>query len=247
MIHGLGGVIHEKYATTGLESVLDHILGDVRLSAAVTDVLIPAYDVLERRPFFFDSAKAQRDPAEDYPMKAAARATSAAPTYFEPHAARHEPAALPRVFVDGGLYANNPAMCAFTEAEKGRLGKGQLLLVSLGTGEMTRPLPYAQIRDWGVAQWARPILHVVFDGASMSIDYQLAQLLGPERYWRFQTVLTHARDDIDDARPENIANLKLQAAEMIRDRSADIDEVAERLSVGRTAERTAGPEQLIDS
>lgn len=225
-IHGLGGMIHEKYSAAGLERVLERLFGHVCLTEALTQVLIPAYDVVERRPFYFDSAKAQHDPAEDYEMKVAARATSAAPTYFEPR----EHAASRRVFVDGGLYANNPGMCAFAEAQAGRFGNGEILLVSLGTGEMTRQLPYAQIREWGVAQWARPILHLVLDGVSMAIDHQLAELLRPGCYWRFQSVLTQARDDLDDARPENIAQLKAQASNLISARAAELEEVAERLS-----------------
>lgn len=120
-------------------------------------------------------------------------------------------------------------------------------MVSLGTGEMTRSLPYAQIREWGVAQWARPILHMVLDGMSMSTDDQLSQLLGPEHYWRFQTVLTSARDDIDDARPENIAKLKEQASALIRARAADLDAVAERLSSGSPPDTAASaPARLRD-
>ena len=47
--------------------------------------------------------------------------------------------------MDGGLFANNPAMCAFAEAERDRFGS-DILLVSLGTGEATRPLPYEQAK-----------------------------------------------------------------------------------------------------
>lgn len=66
-------MIHERYPSTGLERVLKRFLDDVRLSEALTDVLIPAYDVVQRCPFHFDSAKARRDPTEDYPMRVAAR------------------------------------------------------------------------------------------------------------------------------------------------------------------------------
>jgi patatin-like phospholipase/acyl hydrolase len=228
-VRGLGGMIHERYAASGLEQLLERYCGNYRLTDTVTDVLIPAYEVLERRPFLFESASARSDPAADYPLKVAARATSAAPTYFEPLEVMHELAARAKVFVDGGLYANNPAMLAFTESQTGRLGRGELLMVSLGTGEMTRELRHEQIRHWGVAQWARPILHVVLDGVSMSVNNELSQLLGPESYWRFQTILTEARDDIDDVRPENIAKLKAQASALIRDRSGDLDHLAERL------------------
>jgi hypothetical protein len=120
-------------------------------------------------------------------------------------------------------------MCAFTEVEKSRFG-AEVVLVSLGTGSMTRVLPYAEIRNWGLAEWARPILHVVLDGVSTTIDYQLSQLLGPERYWRFQTVLTEAKDDLDNAHPENVRRLQAHAAKLVRDRAADLERVAAVLS-----------------
>jgi patatin-like phospholipase/acyl hydrolase len=228
-IRGLHGVTDQKYDASGIEDVLHRYLGDARLSDALTDVLIPSYDVTSREPFFFDSAKARQDPAHDYPMRVAARGTSAAPSYFEPSEMESNRAGGGLVLVDGGLYANNPAMCAFTEVEKSRFG-AEVVLVSLGTGSMTRVLPYAEIRNWGLAEWARPILHVVLDGVSTTIDYQLSQLLGPERYWRFQTVLTEAKDDLDNAHPENVRRLQAHAAKLVRDRAADLERVAGVLS-----------------
>ncbi len=223
----LHGVIAEQYDARGLDELLDRYCGDSTLSQSVTDILIPAYDVVQRNLFFFDSALARDDPSLDYQARLAARGTSAAPTYFEPPLLRGGPGGE-LLFVDGGLFANNPAMCAFAEAERGRFGR-DILLVSIGTGEATRPLPYEQVRHWGLAQWARPILGVVLDGVSMVIDHQLSAILGPERYWRFQTVLTQANDDLDDATPENIALLKGHAQELIRSRSDDLDRLVDRL------------------
>ena len=50
---------------------------------------------------------------------------------------------------------------------------------------------WEDVKDWGLAQWARPILNVLFDAMGESIDYQLRHLLGPERYHRFQTPARH--------------------------------------------------------
>src|SRR5437763_1754690 len=117
-IRTLYGVINERYDASGLEEVLDHYCGDTTLAQSVTEILIPAYDVVNRSLFFFDSAKAQRDKSCDYPASFVARATSAAPTYFEPPVGRDGATSGELVFVDGGLFANNPAMCAFAEAER---------------------------------------------------------------------------------------------------------------------------------
>jgi hypothetical protein len=148
-----------------------------------------------------------------------ARATSSAPTYFEPAQVGD------RSLIDGGVCAVNPAMCAYAEVLRDAAAV-DVTLLSLGTGEHTRRRPWKQIKDWGLAEWARPILEVVFDGISDVVDYQLRQALGDGRYWRLQVELTRASDDLDDARPENIRRLREHGEELIEARSAEIDLLA---------------------
>jgi uncharacterized protein len=100
-----------------------------------------------------------------------------------------------------------------------------VVLLSLGTGERTRRRSFDEIKDWGILEWARPLLDVVFDGISDAVDYQLRHALGEGRYWRLQVELTQASDALDDATEENIRALREQAEELIAARSADIDEV----------------------
>ena len=53
------------------------------------------------------------DKKRNYLMREAARATSAAPTYFEPDPCSRSTTQVDhRPLVDGGVFANNPAMCA---------------------------------------------------------------------------------------------------------------------------------------
>jgi uncharacterized protein len=86
----IGGVLDEKYDADQLERSLQLALGDARLSDAVTDVVITAYDIEGRRPFFFKSARAKLQGHRDYLMWVVARSTSAAPTFFEPVAVGHK-------------------------------------------------------------------------------------------------------------------------------------------------------------
>jgi hypothetical protein len=87
------------------------------------------------------------------------------------------------------------------------------LLVSLGTGALTRSVPYDEARNWGLARWAKPVLDIVFEGVSSTVDYQMRQLLpgqpgGPRDYYRFQTTLDDQRQSLDNAGAENIEALK---------------------------------------
>jgi predicted acylesterase/phospholipase RssA len=108
-------------------------------------VLITAYDLAARRALALGTGA-------DMSMVDAAHASSAAPTYFEPVRAGA------RTLIDGGVFAVNPAALACTgvTAEID-------VLASVGTGQH-RPLPFAEVEDWGQLECARPILDVVFDG-----------------------------------------------------------------------------------
>ena len=173
---------------------------------------------IERRiPWFFKRRHA-REHGGDWglPMARIARATSAAPTYFEP--LRVETA-------DGADY--------YAQARGVHAAVNGFLVVSLGTGGLTRPLPHGEATGWGLLQWALPILGVVFDGAAGTVDYQLASLLptaGPaRRYDRFQARLNERNDDMDDAGRTNLRALRLLAEGIVRQQGDDRDQLCEPL------------------
>ena len=205
------GLLDERYSDAGLEAALRRYLGDAMLADAITPVLVTAYALEERRPFFFKSRRAEAQPARDYPMRVVARATSAAPTYFEPETVLSDRGGTVGL-VDGGVCVVNPAMSAY--AEMRRDGAQISLVASLGTGQQTRPIPTARTRRWGELAWARPLIDVVFDGMSDVVDYQLSQLLPAERYFRLQVELA-ARDELDDASPSNLRALQDDARRLL--------------------------------
>ena len=235
-IHSAGGVAEEKYPAKGLEEVARRYFDDVRLADALTEVLVTAYEIEGRSPWFFKRRHA-RDPnrreGDNFLMRDIARATSAAPTYFEPFLVEggpHDSCAL----IDGGVHSNNPAMCAYVEARKIYHEENDFLVASLGTGELTRSMPYEEVKGWGLALWAQPILNVVFDGVADTVDYQLRELLLSEgddrRYYRFQTVLDIGKDDMDDASRTNITALKTKAQEIISENDAALETLCTQLS-----------------
>jgi predicted acylesterase/phospholipase RssA len=203
-IKSAGGLLDERYDARGLVASLRRHLGDVRLAEATTAILLTSYDLESRAALVLGND-------DDIAMVDATHASAAAPTYFEP---------LPvgaRTLIDGGVFATNPAMLAYS-----RTGGDVEVLASLGTGEHTRPLHFDEVKDWGQLAWARPILDVVFDGSADAVDDQLSRLID-DRYIRLQTRLDEASDDLDDASPENLAALRREAEQLIAERSDDID------------------------
>jgi patatin-like phospholipase/acyl hydrolase len=217
-IRSADGLLDEKYDSAALDRTLGRFLEDKRLSETRPDLLVPTYDTARPGPYFFKTRTARGTAEEDFPLSVVARATSAAPTYFEPSAVDG------RALVDGGIFAVNPAMSAYAEAV--RFGRGgEVVLLSLGTGQRTRRRSFADIKNWGLVEWARPVLDMVFDGISDAVDYQLRHLLRDRRYWRLQVELTEASDELDDASEDNLRRLRAHAEELIAARSADIDAV----------------------
>ena len=222
-------LVDEKYPQKGIESVLRSYMGDAMLSDTLTEIVVTAYDIERRQPFFFRTRRARVDARYDFPLWMVARSTSAAPSYFEPFLLPARPPDDRHALVDGGVFANNPAMCAYVDAYAGRARRNEVLMVSLGTGSLTRPLPYEKVKDWGLLQWTRPVLDVVMDGVSDATDYQLLQILGPENHHRLQVELDAASDAMDDVDPDNLHNLVLEGDRLVRDHSEEIDVICARL------------------
>jgi len=207
----LGGLRRSRYAASGIDEVLGRYFGDAKLSQALTEVMVPAYDIEQRNRYWFKSRKAKADKSNDVLMAHAARATSAAPTYFPPARVRRE--LRDRSLVDGGTFVNNPALAAIADAGDGH--DAPVMMLSLGTGELTDAIPYEKARKWGLAGWARPILDVVFDGVSDEVHNTVRKLLGESDYLRLQCRLDRTSQRMDDVRPANMRLLQARAEDML--------------------------------
>lgn len=223
-----------RYAGRFLREPLERLFGSARLSAARTDVLVPAYDVSRNRPFFFKShrARAQGGAWRDFPMHVAARASCSAPTYFPHLRVPLPPGTPPRdaeplgpddpfLLIDGGVYANNPAACALAEALRAfEAPLADIRILSLGTGEK-RTRSFTRSRSWGLLTWAGPILDVVFDGISDAVTYQAEQVVR-EGHIRIQTPLTSPHR-LDDARRASLDAYHALGRRLAQTHADDLD------------------------
>jgi patatin-like phospholipase/acyl hydrolase len=235
--HALETIDHlagPKFSPDGIESVMREYFGTSRLAEARSSLLVTAYDIERRSPFFFKSYVKQ---PLDAPMWEIARATSAAPTYFPP--ARFDIRGDSYALIDGGVIANNPAMCLYVDATLYGAPFDDVLVVSLGTGNLDRRIPADKAAGWGLAAWALPLLDILFDGGADTVDYQLRELLprvgGTLRYARLQTDLPDANQELDDATPSSIAALKDVADRLVTGSKDLLDEVCGRLAKIRAA------------
>ena len=149
-ITSIGGLADEKYPNDGVEGVLEEYFSDTELCDTRVEVLVTSYDLTARHPYFFKTRRARARPDErNHFLRDVARATAAAPTYFEPAAVPTPGGGSVRYLVDGGVFANNPASCAYVEALSVKPPDDEIVLVSLGTGVTTRPIRYQEAKRLG--------------------------------------------------------------------------------------------------
>jgi predicted acylesterase/phospholipase RssA len=229
LVASLGGLAGPKYSAAALERVLRGYFGATRVREALTPVLVTSYDTAAAKPYFFKSYRrpAPGEPAADDLMWQAARATSAAPTYFPPFELKAvDPGAEDRSLLDGGVFANNPSMCALADASKLFGGSDlPILVASIGTGNDELRFTYGDVKSRGLLRWAVPILKVVFDGVNDSVDYETEELA--DEYYRFQEDLV--AEELDDASPGAIERLLAAAEDLTTRRDADLAALAKAL------------------
>ncbi len=238
-IRSLGGMADEKYSAAELESALNDYFGDLKLSDLLKPCVITAYDIKRRRPYFFTQHDASLRKADDFYVKDVARATSAAPTFFEVAQVK----SLTKItypLIDGGLFANNPALCAYAEARTmkgvGRINSPrakEMVILSLGTGEEKRSYPYKAAKDWGKLQWVQPVIDIMMSGNSETVAYQLKQIFSaigePQQYLRINPKLNGASPELDDASEENLNLLREAGTKSAETHRQKLEAMAELL------------------
>ena len=185
----LDDVFQSKYRSAPLASAMTAVfgatlVGDLRKCRLV----IPAVDLTVGRTVVFKTPhlpNLTRD--RHYRLVDVLLATTAAPTYF-PHATMPGGGAV----VDGGLWANNPSLVAYTEVMKirecaqrdcdPRFDASEIEILSIGTGK-----PRYSLRppsdEAGVGWWGPRVFDISSISQSQGVSFQLQYLLG-DRYTR---------------------------------------------------------------
>ncbi|NJK76537.1 MAG: patatin [Richelia sp. CSU_2_1] len=242
-LKSLDGLVDEKYASDALEKYFLKNFEDCKLSELLKPCLITSYDVERRKATFFNQMDGRKTPDRDFFIRDVARATSAAPSYFQIPKIRSmtgESYAL----VDGGVFANNPALCAYAEVrhefripddrpDKGPTAK-EMVILSLGTGEAEKKYPYEEVKDWGQVEWIEPLIDILMSGISETVNYQLIQIYDaiekPHQYLRINPNLLDEKPlPIDDASEENISELVRIGKEQAEKYDAELDKLIELL------------------
>lgn len=230
------GLSAPKYDGEGLEKALKAVFRTTLFrTLKVKPTLVTSYDTLTRTPVVF---KNTQDRFQSIKVWEICKASAVAPSYFPAHVTEIAGARTP--LIDGGVVANNPSACAIAEGIRineerepdRRIPLDDFVVASFGTGQATRPISIEDAQEWGALEWAIPIVDVLFDGSADAADYISRQLIRSANYFRFQTVLHEAYDDMDNADRTNIeALMRIATAYIDSSESQDrLDRLVERLA-----------------
>ena len=198
-----------KYSAAPLARALRDVFKDQSLSQSTKRLVIPAYNLGEDDVYIFRTPHHERL-RRDYRVPAW--------KIFFPSCREVDRLRL----IDGGVWANNPAMTALVEAV-GTLGIGisSIRILSLGTYDAVTSRP-RRLDSGGKLAWARAgsVVDVLMRAQSIAVNNQVRFLLGEERFLRIDPKVV--REDVALDTPRKADELIARAAHYSRVHMPDI-------------------------
>ncbi|KAI9292394.1 FabD/lysophospholipase-like protein [Neoconidiobolus thromboides FSU 785] len=235
-LKNLWGLRSARYSSTSKRDLINRYCQDLRINDCLSDIIIPAFDIREGKPYFFKSKNAEYHDKYNYKLADVLDATSAAPTYFKPCKVSNQDESEERgyrLFVDGALTANCPALCALIDSIKmyGRV-PNDIFILSLGCGDADIGVDDTTASNWGALNWAPYFPSALINGSMDTVSYQIDDLLNDPNYYRFQVRIPSKNANIDDASAKNLAWLKDCGMKFVNDNTSKLDEVCNILLNG---------------
>jgi patatin-like phospholipase/acyl hydrolase len=210
------GSTHPIYSDEGLRMVLKHIFGNLKFGELNKPTIVTSYDTYNRQAVVFKNTKIAH---QDIPVWEICRASCAAPIGFPGYEMKNKafledwrengyaiPPQSGIPLIDGGVFANNPALCAIAERLQWNkslpnnlkwntllsenVHQNDIIVASFGTGQHVKQIGAKQVKQWGALEWLSPrqdlpLLDVLFDGAGDAVCYIAKQIIG-NSFFRFQ-------------------------------------------------------------
>ena len=232
-IKSVSGIVNVKYDPEGLESIFEKYFGKSELKGLLKPSLIPVYDLSRGKNYFFRQQKALISPRHNFYVKDLLRGATSALSYFPPSQISTVNGLEHRCFIDGGVFANNPALSAYAEFRyhNSNLHAKDTMMLSLGTGRKTTNLDCEVTANWGAAEWLYQGSYLTSNAVASASDYQLNAVYDNKpNYLRLDASFDDEQSSsMDNTDKEYLDYLISLGESIVKDKQSEINSFAEKL------------------
>lgn len=239
----LWGLIGPKFDSKFIYEELSKLLEDNRMIDSINPCAFAGYDITSRKPTIYTSHDNQLKYA-DLKIRDVVRGSTSIPAYFPPASFTYKTDGIVQnnTVIDGGVFANNPALVAYIEASKtakilekeSKVNPNTTFMVSMSTGHSTlTSYKYNKVKKWGMGKWLVPILNILLQGMAEVTNYEMHLIYESygkkENFLRIDPKINKGDTNASDASKENMENLKLDAFAYIEENKDFLTNIAKNL------------------
>lgn len=222
-----GQFLKAKYDPTPFENFLKKLFNDAKLSQCLVPTLAVSYEIQKGRPYLFKSWD-----SKDFLTREAARATSAAPTYFPPASLNERPTDEKLTLIDGALIANNPVIMAYGEAKKLYPNCQKFHILSISTGAADFKLGEEEILS-GLMGWIDPSkgapIQKIYATSQMQLASYAAEISDHIEYTRIDKQFQNDNFKLDDTSSQTVKTLEDYGNKIFENQKTEIDEFVDKI------------------
>ncbi|MBO6212694.1 Patatin-like phospholipase/acyl hydrolase [Algoriella xinjiangensis] len=244
-------VFKDNFSTVVLESQLELVFKKTELKNLIRPCALVAYDTEHQKPKIFNSIDGI-SPFRNFYIKDVCRASSAAPTYFEPAKIKSF-AEQEFSCIDGGVFANNPTFCGFIESQKINFSKyfkdalkfdgtaplQEFVTISIGNGSRAKSYKHSELAGISKSKWVDPLVDIFISTGVNMVDMEMKSmydLLKPKyqhNYYRFNPEIPESSIDLGNVSNANIKTLLDVANDYVAKNKEYLDEVVQKLIINK--------------
>lgn len=219
----LRSLVTAKFSNKTLEEALKNVFGERRIIDVYgadnpVALCIPVINAVTGAPFVFKTPHDQKLVRDnEYKLWQVALATSAAPIFFPMARITIPNSNASNLFVDGGLWANNPTLVALTEAlTYARTSMANIRILSVGNIRSSTTFKSDTFLSKGILLWREKVVSMTLESQSFSIHHQVRLLFNslnlPSNYLRIEQEVPSdvhkCLKELDCATPVNLNDLE---------------------------------------
>jgi uncharacterized protein len=240
-------VFKDNLSTIVLEQQLNNVFGRTELKDLIKPSAFVSYDTENQKPKIFNSIDGI-SPFRNFYLKDICRASSAAPTYFEPAKIK---SFADQYFscIDGGVFANNPTFVGYIESQKINFRKyskdsskydgvaplQEFIIISIGNGSRAKSYKHEELVGISKSKWVDPLVDIFISTGVDMVDAEMKSmfnLLKPKyqsNYYRFNPEIPESSIDLGNVSNSNIKTLLDVANDYVAKNKEYLDEVVQKL------------------